>query len=235
MLHMPAYSRAQIASRIQHTLVRPDATRSELVYHLETAAEYRFNAAMIAMCWVPLARDVLRGTGVKIATCFGFGLGNESLHAKIALLRECRALGADEVDYQPNMGFLLSGMYDEFRRESAALVEAAEGMPIKAMLELGYLDSEDEQRHAARLLEEAGVPWVKNSSGTGPHLAPATPENIRLLRETLSPHVKVKASGGIRTLEQVLALFEAGADLVGTSAGVSIVEGTAVALPDNAY
>ena len=93
-------TRADLAGKIQFTNVRPDATRSEIITHLERSMEYGFQAAMISMCWVPLAREVLRGSGVRIATCIGLGLGHESLHAKIALLRECRALGADEVDYE---------------------------------------------------------------------------------------------------------------------------------------
>lgn len=216
-------SRSELASYLQYTQVRPDATRADMVTHIEQAAEHRFNAAMISMCWVPLAKDILRGTGVRVATAISFGLGNDSVHAKIALIRECRALGADEVDYQPNMGYFLSGMFDAFRDESAALVAAAADMPIKAMLELGYIADEADQRRAALLLQEAGVPWVKNSSGTGPHLAPATPHNIRLLRETLADHVKVKASGGIKSYEQVVGLIEAGAELLGTSAGIHIL------------
>jgi len=217
-------TRADLAGKIQFTNVRPDATRSEIITHLERSMEYGFQAAMISMCWVPLAREVLRGSGVRIATCIGLGMGHESLHAKIALLRECRALGADEVDYEPNMGFFLSGMYTEFQEEAAALVRAAEGMPLKVMLELGYIQDDDQRRLAVRLLDEAGVPWIKNSSGVGPGSEPASPENIRLIRETVR-QANVKASGKINSLEKALALLEAGADLLGTSYGVEILNG----------
>ncbi len=217
----------RLAAYLQSTLVRPDATREQMIRHIETCGEYGFQAAMIPMYWVPLARQILSGSGVRVATAICFGLGNESLYGKVALLRECKALGADEVDYQPNMSLFISGMVDEFRAESAALAQAAEGMTLKAMLELGYIDSHEGQRQAARLLEDAGVPWIKNSSGTGPHLAPATPDNIRLLRETLRPETHVKASGGIKSYEQSLALIEAGAELLGTSAAVEIVNGAA--------
>ncbi len=217
----------QLTPYIQYTLVRPDTTRQEIIQHVEICAEYIFNAAMIPMCWAPLARDILRGTSVKIAAPISFGLGHESLHAKIALIREARALGLDEVDYQPNMGYFLSGMVDEFYDEAVQLLKAAEDMTLKPMLELGYLSSDDQKRQAARLLDKAGMPWVKNSSGTGPHPAPATPENIRLLRETVSQSCRVKASGGIKSYEQALTLIEAGAELLGTSAGVEIVQGQA--------
>ncbi len=219
-----------LAARIQFTNVKPDATRNEIVTHLETSARYRFHAAMISMCWVPLAREVLAGTGVRIATCIGLGLGHESLSGKAMLIRECLALGADEVDYEPNMGFLLSGMYAEFRAEAAAVTQAAAGRPLKAMLELGYLKTETEVPVAVQLLEEAGVPWVKNSSGWGSGSVPATPQNIRLLRSCAGPHTHVKASGKINSYEVAISLLEAGAELLGTSSGVQIVEHTQSAI-----
>ncbi len=222
---MSALSPAELAGYLQFTLVRPDATRQDIITHLETAARYRFQAAMIAMCWVPLAVDVLRGTGVRVATCIGLSMGHESRHAKIALIRECLALGADEIDYEPNMGFFLSGMYDEFRQEAADLTVAAGGRPLKAMLELGYIQEDADRRLAARLLDEAGLPWVKNSSGVGPGSEPASVENIRLLRETVSPRCKVKASGKVNSTALAFALLDAGAELIGTSAAVQIVEG----------
>src|SRR5690606_7373183 len=158
--------------KIQFTNVRPDATRSEIITHLERSMEYGFQAAMISMCWVPLAREVLRGSGVRIATCIGLGMGHESLHAKIALLRECYAMGANEVDYELNIDYCLTGMYTEFEEDAAAQVRADEGMPLKIMLELGYIQDDDQRRLAVRLLDEAGVPWIKKSSWVGPGSEP---------------------------------------------------------------
>lgn len=218
-------TRAELASRIQNTLVAPSTTRAQILAHLEACAEHHFQAAMIPMCWVPLGREVLAGTGVRVATFFSIGLGHESVHAKAALVRECWALGADEVDYEPNMGYFLSGMHAEFAREAELVVSAAEGRPVKAMLELGYLSERGDRRKAVELLDGAGVPWIKNSSGAGPGSEPATVENVRFLRETVRPGTHVKASGGIRTYEQVVSLLEAGAELVGTSAGTAIVTG----------
>ena len=96
-----ALSRAQFAKMIQFTNVRPYATRDNIVAHLQVCDEYGFDGAMIANCWVPLAHKVLRGTGVKVATCIGLGFGQENLHGKVALIRECLALDADEIDYGP--------------------------------------------------------------------------------------------------------------------------------------
>lgn len=223
---LSAISREELAARIQYTNISPDLTRGGVIAHLEDCARYRFNAAMIAMCWVPLAREVLAGTGVKVATFFGFGLGSESVAAKVALVRECLSLGADEIDYAPNMGYFLSGMYTEFQREAAELVKAAAGAPVKAMLQLGFIESIGNRRLAARLLDEAGVPWIKNSSGGwAPGATPATPEDIRLLRQSVSTRCKVKASGGIHSYDGAIALLQAGAELLGTSSGPQIIDG----------
>lgn len=212
-----------IACYLQYTNVHPDATEADMIHHAERALQYQFHAAMVSMCWVPLVKDVLKGSSVRVATCFGLGLGHESLHAKIAMMRECRALGADEVDYGPNMGYFLSGKLDEFQAEGAALVRAAEGMTVKAMLELGYIKEDARRRQAARLLSEAGVPWIKNSSGWGPGSEAASVENIRLLRESVLPGTKVKASGKVNSLEKARDLLAAGAELLGTSAAVEII------------
>src|SRR5579875_3712904 len=101
-------TRDQLAKRIQYTLVAPDATRDDIVRHLERCAAYGVDAAMIAPCWVPLALDVLRGSGVKVATAISFPMGNDGVWSKVMQIREALALGADQVDFQPNIGFLLS-------------------------------------------------------------------------------------------------------------------------------
>ncbi|MEA4907410.1 MAG: deoxyribose-phosphate aldolase [Chloroflexi bacterium] len=225
-----ALSRAEMAGYIQSTQIQPNLTRAEITAHIEACARYQFNAAMIAMCWVPLACEILKGTPVKVATFFGFAMGNESLGGKVALMQECRRLGAEEVDYAPNMGYFLSGMYDEFRQEAAELVKAAEGMPVKVMLQTGFLPDDEHKRQAARLLDEGGVQWVKNSSGGwAPGATPATPEDIRLLRAAVSPRCKVKASGKINGYETAVSLLEAGAELLGTSSGPQILQGLEMA------
>jgi deoxyribose-phosphate aldolase len=212
-----------LAHSIQYTNVRPEVTRAEMVAHAERALEYQFHAAMVPMCWVPLVKEVLKGSPVRVATCFGLGLGHESLYSKLAMTRECLALGADEVDYGPNMGFFLSGMLTEFQEEARQIVQAAEGMTVKVMLELGFIAEEDRRILAAQLLDEAGVPWVKNSSGWGPGSEAASPENIRLLRRSVSPRCKVKASGKISSYEKAIALLDAGAELLGASAAPEIM------------
>lgn len=217
-------SKQQLAKYIQYTNVAPNATKESIIEHVKTCGELNLDAAMVSMYWVPLAREILLGSDVKVATCFSLGSGTESISGKVELMRECLILGADEVDYEPNMSLFLSGMYDEFRGEAAELVKASNGMPIKAMLEFGYLETEEEKRRAAALLVEAGVPWIKNSSGWGPGGIPATVEDIRLLKEICAGTTsRVKASGKINSYQKAIDLLNAGAELLGTSSAMAIL------------
>lgn len=225
MINTRTLTKAALAKRIQFTQVSPNATRDMIEAHLTTCLQYEFDAAMIPMCWVTLARERLRGSGIKVATCISLGVGHDTIYAKINLIRECLALGADEIDYEPNMGYFLSGMDDEFADEAHQLYKAAEGRSLKAMLEFGLLKSDDEKRRAAHLLDQAGIPWIKNSSGFGPAAIAATPEDIRLIRESISAKGKVKASGKINSYEKAAALLEAGAELLGTSSAPQIIDG----------
>jgi deoxyribose-phosphate aldolase len=214
---------SQMASRLQSTLVDPAAPRDRVVWHIEECGRLKFHAAMIPMCWVPEARRILAGSGVRVATFICIGMGHESVAAKCMLLRECWALGADEVDYQPNMSLFLSGMESEFAEEGSQLARMTDGRPLKAMLELGWISGRPSRMRAARLLAEAGVPWIKNSSGVGEKSEPATVENMALLREAVGGMAHVKGSGKIRTREQAEALIAAGAELLGASAAAAIV------------
>ncbi len=219
-------SKSQLSSYIQSTQIAPGLTRDELIAHVQECIRFHFNAAMIAPCWVPLAKEMLAGTGVKTATFIDFGMGNLDVHGKALLIDQCRRLGADEVDYAPNMGYLLSGMHTEFQAEAVELVKAAQGMPLKAMLQLGMIQSVEEKKQAILLLEEAGVAWLKNSSGGWPPGAtPATVEDVRLIKSTLKGQSRVKASGGINDTQTALNLIAAGAELLGTSHGASVIEG----------
>lgn len=223
MIDIRNFNNKELAKYIQFTNTSPNATRKDLVKHAELCAQYGFNAAMVPMCWVPLVKDVMKGSDVKVATFFGFGMGYESLFGKLGLMRECVALGADEVDYEPNMSWFLSEMYDEFRNEAILLKDAAQGMPIKPMLEFGMLKTITEKVKIAQLIDEAGLTWIKNSSGGGPFGIEATPEDIKLLFDTVSSKCKVKASGKVNSFEKMVSLFDAGAVLVGTSSGVAIL------------
>lgn len=213
-----------LAKCIQFTKTAANVTRDEIVRHLEQCAEFGFHAAMIPMYYVPIGKEILKGTDVKVATFFGFGMGHESIQAKVAMMKECVALGADEVDYQPNMSAFLSGEYDTFEQETVLLLEASRQITIKPMLELGLIPSLGEKIRAIRILDSTGIVWIKNSSGAPTGGGPATVEDMRLLRKHVRPACKVKASGKVSSFEKMAELFEAGAELAGTSSGIEIIQ-----------
>ena len=218
----------QVAGAIQYTNVSPDLTRGGVVVHLETCVRYGFNAAMIGPCWVPLALDVLSGTGVRIASTLNFPQANDTLAMKLAALSELARAGVQEFDFPPNPGYLAGGMEAEYAQELRAVVELAhaEGLLVKAMLEFGFLE-QDQKARAAQLACEAGVDWVKQSSGWGRGGIAATVEDVALLKANITPPCRVKVSGKVNTVEKMQALSEAGAELVGTSSGPAIVDGVA--------
>ena len=213
----------ELAARIDHTNLNPDATIKDIERLCEEAKQYGFRAVVVNPIWVPYVVRLLRGTEVRVCAAINFPIGGSSTLAKVVEISNLKAMGCDDVDFMVNVGYLKSGMLEEFRRDVEEQVRAADGMVTKAILETAVL-TEDETVLAARICEEAGVDYVKNSTGWGKG-GPATVEVIRLLRRSVSPKVRVKASGGIRDAKTAIALIEAGADLIGTSRGVDIVRG----------
>lgn len=212
----------EMARRIHNTLVAPEATYADLKAFCQEATEHGFGAVVIQGCWISEAKELLKDSGVKLSVGVGFPMGGVLTDAKLAEVRETGKLGADMFDYMPNIGYLKSGMDDRFSGEIASIVKEAAGRQVRVMLEYSILD-QDQKVRAAKLSEGAGVSGVKNSSGWG-RGGPATVEDIRLLRSLVSPKVHVKASGGIRDLDNALRLVGAGADYLGTRAGVAILE-----------
>jgi deoxyribose-phosphate aldolase len=217
---------AQVAKAIQYTNVNPDLTRDGVIAHLETCAEYRFDAAMIGPVWASLAKEILSGTGVRVATTLNFPMANDTLAMKLAALRALAQTGADEFDFPPNPGYLVGGQVAEYADELNQIVHVAheEGLVVKAMLEFGFLN-EEQKVTATKLAFEAGIDWVKQSSGWGKGGLAATVEDVALLKANIEPPCRVKVSGKVNTLEKMQAMFAAGAELVGTSSGPSIVDG----------
>lgn len=226
--------RRQVAAAIQYTNVNPDLTREGVLAHLQTCVDYGFNAAMIGPCWASLAADVLRGTGVRVATTLNFPQANDTLAMKVAALGELARTGAQEFDFPPNPGYLIGGMEDDYAAELREIVNVAHGagLVVKAMLEFGFLN-DDQKARAAQLASEAGIDWVKQSSGWGRGGVAATVADVAVLKANISPPCRIKVSGKVNTLDGMRALFGAGAELVGTSSGPAIVDG-AVGDP-NAY
>ena len=213
-----------LAGYIQHTLIEADATRDRMVRHAREAAEWGFNAAMVPGSWVPVVASELAGTGVVVASALDFPtVGTMTSAGKAAEAAELVRLGAGQIDIGVQVGWLKSGMWDEFREDIAGVVRAS-GVPIKVMLELPLLTAA-ERTTAVELSIEAGAAYLKNASSGA--IETANPQSIEWLVAAANGRALVKASGSIKSLEQVVSLIEAGASLVGTSAGIAIVTGSA--------
>jgi len=190
--------------------------------HCEEALRLGFVGVCVVPARVPEAAAVLRGRPVALVTTAGFPHGTSAPDAKAFEAERAHGRGATDVDFVMHTGAAKDGDWDAVRREFAALRAAAPEAVLKAILETGLL-TEDEVRRAAACAVEAGLDFVKTSTGFGPR--GATVEDVRLLRAAVGDRCRVKASGGIRTREQALALVAAGADRIGTSCGPALVRG----------
>lgn len=212
----------EIAARIQHTDVSPATSRERIVALCEEARRYGYDGVMVQPCWVGLCRRQLVGSGVKVCSAMAYPLGGSLTRSKLAEMRHLVEEGAEEVDFMANIGFLVSGDIDAYHDEIAALVDAAQGVPLKIMLELGATPK-DLWPVAIEQAEKAGVAYIKNSSGWGLG-GKASVETIGFMRRSVT-RAKVKASGGVRTAQDAEAILAAGAHLIGTSAGPAIMSG----------
>jgi len=219
-------NKKEIAKAIQYTNVNPDLTRDGMLKHLETCVKYEFDAAMVAPYYVPLAKEFLKGTGIKVATTLNFPMANDTLTMKLAALKELIKISPDEFDFPPNPGLLIGGNEKEYFEEMKEIVRISHesGIVVKAMLEFGFLNEEEKVR-ATQLAYEAGIDWVKQSSGWGIGGCAATVEDVKILKANIKEPCRVKVSGKVNSLEKMKDLFAAGAELVGTSSGPAIMEG----------
>ena len=211
-----------LAAIIDHTLLKPGATRDEVIAICREAAEYRFACAMVNPVWVSLARSVLAGTGIPVGVVVGFPLGASLSGTKrdesIALVRN----GAMELDMVISVGMLKSGMNTLVQQDIRGVVEVGHeaGAIVKVILETCLLTMEEKIR-GSELAIAAGADFLKTSTGFS--TGGATAADIAILRGVAGGRSGVKASGGIRTLEDVRAMVDAGANRIGASAGISIV------------
>lgn len=212
----------ELASRINNTIVFPEATYTQVKDFCERSREYGFAAVVVQGCWVELASDVLKGSRTKVSVGIGFPMGGSTVESKMEEIRVTVSRGADMFEYMPNIGFLKSGFDQMYLEELKQAVREARGRDVRVMLELSLL-TRDEGLRAIRLCEKAGVAGIKNSSGWGKG-GEATVEDIRFMRENASHKLYVKASGGIRDVDKALSLIQAGADFIGTRAGFDIVD-----------
>ncbi len=211
-----------LARLIDHTLLRPEATRGEIEQHCQEALSLGFGAVYIGPTWIALAAEQLRGSAVRVGTAIGFPFGATLTSAKCAEAEAAIRLGASELDMVMNIGALRSGRLEQVRSDIGGVVEVAHdsGCTLKVILENAYL-SDEQKVTACRIAKQAGADYVKTSTGFGP--SGATEADVRLMRETVGLAMGVKAAGGIRTLGDALRMLKAGADRLGSSASVSIL------------
>ncbi|WP_028987209.1 deoxyribose-phosphate aldolase [Thermicanus aegyptius] len=215
---------AQELSRyIDHTLLKPEADRDSIVKLCREAKEYGFASVCVNPMWVPLCKDELEGSDVKVCTVIGFPLGANTTETKVYETLKAIKDGASEVDMVIRLGSVKSGDWKSVEEDIHAVVEAAKPTAlVKVILETGYLTREEKVK-ACRVSEKAGADFVKTSTGFGK--GGATLEDIRLMRETVGKQMGVKASGGIRDYDTAIRMIEAGATRIGASSGVQIVTG----------
>jgi deoxyribose-phosphate aldolase len=220
---MPVMPRTaeDVALMIDAAMLLPQATRSEMEHFLEEALLYNFAAVFLHPAWVGDARQIIKGSPVKLGIAIGYPHGAHLTETKLAEIDQGLELGADEFDMVANIGRLRSGEGMAVAKEIERCRRATQDKIFKVIIETGWL-SDEEKTLAARIVADAGADFVKTSTGV---VAPgATPADVALLYEAVAGSIGVKASGGIRTFEQVMDLIKAGASRIGTSAGRSIVE-----------
>jgi deoxyribose-phosphate aldolase len=212
-----------VAKTIDHSLLRPELDDAFIVDGCRLAAEYDVASVCVRPVDVSRARDLLAGTDVAVGTVIGFPHGSHTTATKVFEAKRALADGAVELDMVIDIGALKSGRDEDVRADIAAVVEVghAGGALVKVILENAYL-TDDEKVRGSRLVEAAGADFVKTSTGFAP--SGATHEDLALMRRTVSPRVQVKAAGGVRTLDALLAVMDLGVTRVGATATKTILD-----------
>lgn len=210
----------EIAAMIDHTLLKANATDDQIVKLCGEAKENRFASVCVNPCHVARAAELLKGSGIAVCTVIGFPLGAGTTETKVFETKDAIAKGANEVDMVIDVGALKSGRYDDVRGQIREVVTTANGTLVKVIIETCYL-TDEEKVIACKASAEAGADYVKTSTGFGG--GGATVEDVALMKKSIPASMKVKASGGIHTYAQAVALVEAGASRLGASAGITIV------------
>ena len=205
---------------IDHTLLKQDASPEQIANLCQEAIDHDFMSVCVNPCYVPLAASFLKGTNVKVCTVIGFPLGMNLTRTKVDEATQAIKEGADEIDMVINVGMLKSGHDGYVREEIKLLKEVAGKKVLKVIIETCLL-TDDEKVRACIAAKEAGADFVKTSTGFS--TGGATVHDVALMRKTVGPDMGVKASGGVRTHEDLLAMVEAGATRIGTSNGTKII------------
>lgn len=211
----------QLAALIDHSLLKPATSSRDIERLCAEAIAYRFGAICIAPCHVALAAELLSGTGIKVCTVCGFPLGSHTGRTKVFEAAEAVERGAQEIDMVVNLGLIKDRRYAELVDEVRQVVEAVRPAAVKVIIECSEL-SEVEKEETCRALLDSGAQFIKTSTGFGNSGARA--EDVRLIKAIIQGRMLLKAAGCIRDLALALMLLEAGADRLGTSSGVLIME-----------
>lgn len=213
------------AKMIDHTLLKAEATQEQIIKLCEEAKKYGFASVCVNPVWVKTATEELKGSDVKVCTVIGFPLGSNTPETKAFEAKNAIENGATEVDMVINIGALKDKNDELVERDIRAVVDTAKGKAlVKVIIETCLLTDEEKVR-ACELAVKAGADFVKTSTGFSTH--GATVEDVALMRKTVGPDIGVKASGGVRDLNDLKSMVEAGANRIGTSSGVKIMNGEA--------
>ncbi len=213
-------TRSEFAQTFDFSILKPAATEADILAGCRSARENAFKLLMIQPRHMALAVRELAGSGVLVGAVLGFPHGADLTEVKAFSAAKLRSLGADELDMVMDLGAFKAGDYPAVVRDIAAVVSAAAGAPVKVILETCEL-SKEEIVTACKLVQQGGAQFVKTSTGFA--AKGADPADVKLMRETVGPTMGVKASGGIRTLDQALAMLDAGANRIGVSAGEALL------------
>ena len=210
-----------IASKIDHTLLKPEAKKDAIKKLCHEAMEYKFKAVCVNPFYVTYCKEILESSSVEIATVIGFPLGASTTASKAFETEDAIKNGADEIDMVINIGALKDKDYKTVKEDIQAVVESASGKKVKVIIETALLEK-DEKIKACELSMDAGASFVKTSTGFS--TGGATLEDVELMKEIVGGKLEVKASGGIRDLETAKAMIDKGATRLGASSGVEIIK-----------
>ena len=206
---------------IDHTLLKPEATKEQITKLCEEARQYDFASVCVNTCYVPLAKQLLAGSDVKVCCVVGFPLGAMDTVSKAFEAKTAVENGAQEVDMVINIGALKDKDYDYVTKDIATVVEASKPAIVKVIIEACLL-TDEEKVEACKCSMNAKAEFVKTSTGFSTH--GATPKDVALMKKTVGDVCKVKAAGGVRSYDDAMKMIEAGADRLGCSAGIKVME-----------
>lgn len=215
-------SKAELARMIDHTLLKAETTTKDILRICQEAKQFGFASVVVNPTYVKEVAVTLKKSGVKVCTVVGFPLGASTTEVKVFETQNALQNGADELDMVINVGSLKSSDFDLVIRDIKGIVDAAEEKVVKVIIETCYL-TEEEKIKACQLAKAAGAHFVKTSTGFGPR--GATIEDVQLMRKVVGPNMGIKAAGGIRTYKDAIQMIQAGANRLGASASVTIIEG----------